>query len=183
MKRVYKYITFLFVLSFLMIACISLFRVQAAFTVTLTEGVSIRTSGDNGLMFEASVSSAVNNAEYGMATSTLTINNYQFETTEVKPLEPKYGGVMKVCVTADGVGDAYSFTNATADKTYDEIQNYIKDGAYAYAFVTVATSIFFLPIAGYTVNSSNEVDGVRFLSVTTVFAVVPRRTNFFFASS
>ena len=66
MKRVYKYITFLFVLSFLMIACISLFRVQASSTVTLNEGVAVRTGGDNGLMFEASVSSAVNNAEYGM---------------------------------------------------------------------------------------------------------------------
>ncbi len=66
MKRVYKYITFVVVLSLLMIACINLFKVQAASTVTLNEGVSIRTSGDNGLMFEGIVSESVNNAEYGM---------------------------------------------------------------------------------------------------------------------
>ena len=66
MKRVYKYITFIFILSLLMIACFNLFKIQAASTVTLNEGVAVRTNGDNGLMFEGSVSSAVNNAEYGM---------------------------------------------------------------------------------------------------------------------
>ena len=64
MKKVYKYI-----LCFALLVCFVCFNfrsVKASASVTLTEGVSIRTNGDNGLMFEASVSSIIVDAEYGM---------------------------------------------------------------------------------------------------------------------
>lgn len=129
MKKFYKYI-----LCFALLVCFACFNfrnVKASATVTLTEGVSIRTNGDNGLMFEASVSSSIVDAEYGMvfirginnnfdvnsdgafAASVTEVNEYnKYRVTMIKFPDSAFGTNISVKAFIK-VGDNYTYSSNT----------------------------------------------------------------------
>lgn len=79
-NKVFKYILcFLFVI----VVCFNLIRVKASTTITMTEGVSARTSGDNGLKFQATVSEAVDGATYGMVFIRGIVSDFVVNTSGV----------------------------------------------------------------------------------------------------
>lgn len=129
MKKFYKYI-----LCFALLVCFACFNfrsVKASATVTLTEGVAIRTNGDNGLMFEASVSSSIVDAEYGMVfirgiNNNFDVNSdgaYSASVTEVDEYNKYRVTMIKFPDSAFGtnisvkafikVGDNYTYSSNT----------------------------------------------------------------------
>ncbi len=147
MKKFYKYI-----LCFALLVCFVCFNfrsVKASATVTLTEGVSIRTNGDNGLMFEASVSSVVNNAEYGMVfirgiNNNFDVNSdgaYSASVTEVDEYNKYRVTMIKFPDSAFGtnisvkafikVGDNYTYSSNTVTcNLYEKAVTYKNSEAY-----------------------------------------------------
>lgn len=129
MKKFYKYI-----LCFALLVCVVCFNfrsVKASATVTLTEGVSIRTNGDNGLMFEASVSNSIVDAEYGMvfirginnnfdvnsdgafAASVTEVDEYnKYRVTMIKFPDSAFGTNISVKAFIK-VGDNYTYSSNT----------------------------------------------------------------------
>ena len=94
MNKVFKYILcFLFII----VVSLNLIKVKANATVTLTEGVSVRTNGDNGLKFQATVSDAVPGATYGMLFIRGIVNDFDSLTSGV------------VCAEVDSLNDYNKF--------------------------------------------------------------------------
>lgn len=122
------------------------------------------------------------NAQYSMYTSSLAINNYQFTETEITPIEPKYvpfSGVSFVDITGVSFTDN-SFTNAKANKTYEEIMAMISQGRYVVARIIDGEIIGFAPaILAYgnaMINFALLTDGkdwfISLLSDNSISAVI-----------
>lgn len=97
MKNIFKYILCFVAICFVSFNFIS---VKASATVTLTEGVSVRTNGDNGLKFQATVSDAVSGATYGMLFIRGIVNDFDSLISGVVSAEvDSLNEYNKFCVT------------------------------------------------------------------------------------
>lgn len=147
MKKVYKYIL-CFMLLFV-VCCFNFINVKAAASVTLNEGVSIRTDGDNGLMFEGIVNGSVSDAEYGMVfirgiNKDFTVETDGVKTASVTELDennkyrvtmvkfPDSAFAQNISVKAYiKVGDSYTYSSNTVTcNLYEKAVSYKNSEAY-----------------------------------------------------
>ena len=134
MNKVFKYILcFLFVV----VVCCNLISVKASTTVTMTEGVSVRTSGDNGLKFQATVSDVVDGASYGMLFVRGIYTDFDKNTS----------GVVSAEVTSLNAGNEFCVTMVKFPSSYYgqniSVRAYVRVGdSYTYSNNIVTCNLY-----------------------------------------
>lgn len=134
MNKVFKYILcFLFII----VVSLNLIKIKANATITMTEGVAVRTSGDNGLKFQATVSESINGATYGMVFIRGIVNDFTVETAGVTIGEVNsLNSNNKFCVTMIKFPSSYYAQNIS-------VRAYIKVGnEYTYSNNIVTCNLY-----------------------------------------